>query len=230
MTTTEAVTVLRTLGTPNAEAQARRFGIHAKAILGVSAPKLRSLAKSIGTDHDLALALWRTGIHDARILAALIADPDRITMRVMDQWTREIENWAQCDACCLEVFLRSKHARTLPWRWSPSKKEFVRRAGIVMIAVIAVHRKDLTDNEVWKYTPLLMQCADDERNFVKKGVNWALRQIGKRNQRLLRKAVAFAEEMHTSSSRSARWIAADALREFRDPKTIAMVRKRKERI
>jgi 3-methyladenine DNA glycosylase AlkD len=229
MTTRETVSVLRSLGTSDAAAQAQRFGITAYRILGVSAPKLRSLAKQIDTDHTLALALWGTRIHDARILAALIADPERMTLRQMDQWSKEIENWAQCDACCLEVFRRSKYALTLPERWSPSKQEFVRRAGIVMIAALAVHRKDLSDEDLWKYTPLLKHCAEDERNFVKKGVNWALRQIGKRNLMLLDKAQDLAEELHRSSSRSARWIAADALREFHDPKTRAMVRNRKER-
>lgn len=227
MTKNETIRILRSLGSPVAAAGMKRFGISAASAFGVSAPRLRTLAKQIGTDHPLALSLWDTGIHDARILAAVIADPERMTVTEMDRWVKTVENWAQCDVCCLEIFRRSHAALTLPQRWSPSRSEFVRRAGIVMIAALAVHRKDLSDDELWSYTPLLRQCADDDRNFVKKSVNWSLRQIGKRNIRLLERAVRLAEEIRSLPSPSAKWIAAGALREFRDPKTIAMVRRRK---
>ncbi len=227
MTKNEVIRTLRSLGSPSAAAGMQRFGISAAKAFGVSAPQLRRLAKQIGTDHRLALSLWETDIHDARILAAVIADPERMTRKEMDRWAKSIENWAQCDVCCLEVFRHSRYALVLPQRWSPSTNEFVRRAGIVMIAALAVHRKDLSDDELWSYTPLLRQCADDDRNFVKKSVNWSLRQIGKRNIRLLEHAVRLAEEIRSLPSPSAKWIAAGALRELRDPKTIAMVRRRK---
>ncbi|NUN71253.1 MAG: DNA alkylation repair protein, partial [Bacteroidetes bacterium] len=199
---------LRSLGSPAAVKGMERFGIQAADAYGVPAPAIRSLSKKIGIDHRLALSLWETGNHDARILAAIIADPERITVTEMDRWVRSMENWAQCDTCCLEVFRRSRTALSLPQRWSPSPKEFVRRAGIVMIAALAVHRKDLSDDEIWSYTPLLLECADDDRNFVKKSVNWALRQIGKRNERLRQRAVGLAAEIQARPSRSARWIAA----------------------
>ncbi len=205
----------------------RRFAVASDHAFGVPAPVIRKLAKEIGIDHSLSLRLWNSGFHEARLLAALTADPERCTAAMMDRWVSEIQNWAQCDCCCSELFQKTRFARQLPARWGKRTNEFVRRAGIVMIAVMAVHHKTAADRVFEEYFPLLIRTSTDERNFVKKAVNWALRQIGKRNLVLQQKAIAVAEEIYQIPAPSSHWIAADALREFRDPKTIQMIKKRK---
>jgi 3-methyladenine DNA glycosylase AlkD len=206
----------------------KRFNIAATKTFGVTAPKIRMLAGQIGKDHSLALALWDSGYHEARILAALIAEPEKAKLKQLDRWVRDIENWAQCDACCLEYFQKTQYAPRLPERWTKNRGEFVRRAGIVMIAAMAVHHKKSSDEEMMAYFPLLKEYAVDERNFVKKAVNWSLRQIGKRNGALRKKAIALTEEIQNISSVSARWIASDALREFNDPRIIERTNRKKE--
>lgn len=227
MTTKEILDHLRKHGSQKNVKGMQRFGIHAKNAIGVSAPVIRSLAKRIGKNHSVALKLWETEIHEARILSALIADPDQFTLRLLDRWAVEIQNWAQCDTCCMELFEKTSYAYQLPFRWSIRQSEFVRRAGIVMIAVLAVHHKKTKDEEFEKFFPLLSATSTDERNFVKKAVNWSLRQIGKRNLRLNQKAIALAQEIRNIHSPSAKWIAADALRELTKPSTIAMIQRRK---
>lgn len=204
----------------------KRFGITAVDAFGVSAPDIRSIARQIKKDHELALSLWETDIHDARILAVLIADPERATISQMESWTRSMRNWAQCDAACGEYFRRTRYAADLPNRWCPRQKEFVRRAGFVMIAAMAVHHKHVEDNMFEELFLLIKEYSIDERNFVRKGVNWAIRQIGKRNIRLHKKAIALSEEIQNIPSRSAKWIAADALRELNHPTTISRLRKK----
>ncbi|MFA6468401.1 MAG: DNA alkylation repair protein [Bacteroidota bacterium] len=227
MTLPLVLKTLRSLGTKKNVEGMKRYGIHTIKAFGASTPAVRSLAKKIGVNHDLALALWNSGYHDAKILAALIADPHLATLSMLDQWARDLENWAQCDACCAEYFQKTKFAHQLPFRWSPNTKEFVRRAGIVMIAVMSVHHKRTDDAEFEKFFPLLRLYASDERNFVKKAVNWSLRQVGKRNLRLHKKSIALAKEILNIPSPSARWIANDTLKELQNPKTIAMIKRRK---
>ncbi|MDP1677552.1 MAG: DNA alkylation repair protein [Bacteroidota bacterium] len=228
MTLKEVLLQLQILGSKKNIDGMKRFNISFTKAFGVSAPNIRFLAKEIKKDHQLAIELWNTGYHDARILATLIADPRSANLKLLDQWTSEIENWAQCDACCAEFYQKTKYAQTLPFRWAKRKKEFVRRAGIVMIAEMAVHHKNMNDEFFEQYFQLLKQYSTDDRNFVKKGVNWALRQIGKRNMVLQKKTIALAREIQKIPFSSARWIATDAIRELTSFKTIAIINRRKK--
>ncbi|MBP6672482.1 MAG: DNA alkylation repair protein [Bacteroidetes bacterium] len=227
MTLKQTLDALRKKGNKRTVEGMKRFGITDVDAYGVSVPDIRSIARLIKKDHALARSLWESDIHEARILAVLIADPDHATLSQMDTWTRGMRNWAQCDAACGEFFQRTRSAETLPERWCRQPKEFVRRAGFVMMASIAVHHKKLDDHIFEDFFPLIIEYSIDERNFVRKGVNWALRQIGKRNLRLHKKAIALSKEIQNISSPTAQWIAADALRELNDPKTIALVHRRK---
>ena len=191
-----------------------RFGITAKKAYGWSAPALKKLAREIGHDHALALELWATKIFDARALATLIDEPGRVTKLQMEKWVRDFDSWAVCDGACLNLF------RYTPWacrkcrEWSARKGEFVKRAGFALMAGLAVSDKGAPDKTFLELLPIIKREATDERNFVKKAVNWALRQIGKRNLRLNRAALKVALEIHQLDSPSARWIASDALREL----------------
>jgi 3-methyladenine DNA glycosylase AlkD len=194
-----------------------RYGITSKNVLGLTAPYLRQLRRSIGTDHELALQLWSSGVYEARILAAMIADPARMTASLMTAWAREFDNWAICDGVCIHLFNRTAAAHRVASAWSRRQPEFVRRAGFTMMATLAVHDKDAGDAVFKAYLRRIMQTATDERNGVKKAINWALRQIGKRNMALNEAAVRTAKTIQRLESAAARWIAADALRELQSP-------------
>jgi 3-methyladenine DNA glycosylase AlkD len=198
----------------NVEGMAR-YGITAKRAFGVSAPVLRGLAKQIGKDHRLAGALWKKEILEARLLAAFIDEPERVTPAQMDKWVKDFDSWAVCDGVCLHLFVKTPHAHNKAVQWSRDDREFVKRAGFTMMACLAVHDKETGEGEFERYFALIRRAAVDERNFVKKAVNWALRQIGKRNQSLNRKAIRVAQGVQKLESKSARWIAADALRELK---------------
>lgn len=194
-----------------------RLGVPSERALGISAPRLRSLARRIGKDQNLSLKLWATGILEARVLAALTGDPEKVTWRQMGRWAKDFDSWAVCDACCGVLFVRSTHALKAAFLWCRSDKEFVKRAGFVLMAEAAIHLKALDDRH---FLPMLKQIrrgSVDERNFVRKAVNWALRQIGKRNMRLNRLAIAEGEHIRKIDSKAAHWIAADALRELKSP-------------
>ncbi|HNS20057.1 MAG TPA: DNA alkylation repair protein [Sedimentisphaerales bacterium] len=209
---------LRSLGDPrNVEGMAR-YGIRVTKAFGVSAPNLRALAKEIGRDHALAAELWRTGIHDARCLAALIDDPVQVTVQQMERWVKDFDSWAVCDCACGCLFDKTPHAWDKAIEWTERQEEYVKRAGFVLMATLAVHDKKTPDERFEAFLPLIAQHATDERNFVKKAVNWALRQIGKRSRRLNSLAVQTAERIRRIDSKSARWIASDALRELTNDK------------
>ena len=191
-----------------------RYGINPRGTLGVSIPALRALAKQTGPDHDLALKLWKTGIHEARILAGYIAEPAELTSRQMDAWARDFDSWDVCDQVCSNLFDKTRHARRKAIAWSRRREEFVKRAGYVLMAALAVHDKEAGDEVFEKFLPHIVRGAQDERNYVKKAVNWALRQIGKRNRKLNRCAIATARQIQKLPALAARWIAADALREL----------------
>jgi 3-methyladenine DNA glycosylase AlkD len=220
----EVVERLRSLGDPKAVAGAARFGIRVSSILGVSAPNLRKLAKNLGTDHALAGRLWKTGIHDARILAALTDDPAKVTRSQMERWARDFDSWAVCDAACCCLFDKTPHAWDKAVEWTDREPEYVKRAGFVLMAALAIHDKKAPDERFEAFLPFLVEHGTDERNFVKKAVNWALRQIGKRNARLNALAVRTAEEIRRIDSQTARWIASDALRELTSAKVQARLR------
>jgi 3-methyladenine DNA glycosylase AlkD len=192
-----------------------RFGIDVERRLGVSVPNLRRIGKRLGRDHELAQALWDTGIPDAQILAGLVAEPQRLGSRQMDAWVRSMRSWDVCDGACLNAFADSPLAWDKVAAWAGKRDEFVRRAGFALLAVLAVHDKSAPDARFIGSLPLIEAAATDERNYVKKAVNWALRGIGKRNAALNAAAVGCAERLQRLDSRAARWIAADALRELR---------------
>jgi 3-methyladenine DNA glycosylase AlkD len=210
----EIIERLKSLGDPKAVEGAARFGIHVPDILGVSAPNLRKLAKEVGPDHRLAAQLWRTSVHDARILATLIDDPVKVTKRQMERWARDFNSWAVCDAACCCLFDKTPYAWDKAVEWTGREPEYVKRAGFVLMAALAVHDKKAPNGRFEAFLPFLVQHATDERNLVKKAVNWALRQIGKRNAHLNQLAIRTAEDIRRTGSRAARWIASDALREL----------------
>lgn len=222
----EVLSKLRLLGDPKAAEAAGRFGIDVPGLLGVSAPALRKLAKEIGPDHRLAEQLWRTGIHDARLLATLVDDPAKVTLNQMERWARGFNSWAVCDAACGCLFDKTPYAWDKAVEWAARDEEYVKRAGFVLMAVLAVHDKKAPDERFEALLPYLKQHADDERNFVKKAVNWALRQIGKRNLRLNKLAIRTTEQIRALGFKSARWIAADALRELASDKVQARLRRK----
>jgi 3-methyladenine DNA glycosylase AlkD len=215
---------LRVHANPANVAGMARYGINPAGTLGVPVPILRRLAKETGRDHEIAEALWKSGIHEARILATLIADPAQVTARQMDRWARGFDSWDVCDQACQNLFRYTPMAFAKAGQWARSKPEFVRRAGFSLMAGLAVKAKDATDEQFAAFLPLIAEAADDDRNMVKKAVNWALRGIGKRNRRLHKMAIAAAVEIGKQDSRSARWIAADALRELRNPATAARIK------
>jgi 3-methyladenine DNA glycosylase AlkD len=159
--------------------------------------------------------MWASGIHEARILATMVEDPARITAAQMDRWARDFDSWDVCDQACQNLFRSTPHACSKAIEWSAAKREFVRRAGFALMAGLAAQRNKLDDAQFEAFLELIEGAATDDRNMVKKAVNWALRQIGKRNARLLGKAIAAAERIERLDARSARWIAKDALRELR---------------
>lgn len=211
----------------NVEGMAR-FGIRAKKVCGVSKPKLDEIAKRIGKNHALGLKLWNTGIHDARLLGVLISEPRLVTSRQMERWVRDFDNWDVCDGSCCHLFVDAKPAWKKAFTWSRRRREFEKRAGFALAAFLAVHDKAAGDAGFRKFLKVIECEAWDERNFVKKAVNWALRNIGKRNRRLNREAIATAERIRREGTRAGRWIAADALRELRSQAVQQRLR-RKER-
>ena len=192
-----------------------RYGIVANAALGVSVGDIRQIAKGIGCDRMLAQALWKTGIYEARMLACFVEDPAKISPSQMDRWAAAFDNWAICDTACFHLFDKSPHAISRVRAWAPDDREFVRRAAFALIASLALHDKTRKDSDFLRVLPLIRGAADDERNFVKKGVSWALRSIGHRKGQALRDAAfAMAKELSTSAHPVERWIGKDALRDL----------------
>lgn len=210
---------LKSLANPKNVAGMARFGINPRNTLGVSVPKIRSMAKKIGKNHDLALKLWDSKIHEARLLAGFIAQPQKTTEKQMEKWVKDFDSWDVCDQVCSNLFDKTGFAYKKAFQWSRRKEEFVKRAGFVLMAALSVHDKKARDKEFEKFFPVLKKESADQRNFVKKAVNWALRQIGKRNLNLNKKAIKLAKEIQKTDSKSAKWIAADAIRELTDAKT-----------
>src|SRR2546429_2521681 len=191
-----------------------RFGIRPTQVLGISIPTLRKMAKEIGRNQVLASALWDSGIHEARILASMIAEPQLVSAELMEEWVNDFDAWDVCDQVCGNLFDKTPYAYQKAKEWCQQEKEFVRRAGFVMMAELAGHYKKTQDQAFLQFFPLIKHYADDERNFVKKAVNWALRQIGKRNSHLRAVAMEWAYTIRQMDSQAARWIASDALKEL----------------
>jgi len=205
---------LRDLSNPAAVSGMARYGINPENALGVSIPNIRSLARQIKKDHSLAQELWATGIHEARILASMVADPKLVSQTQMDAWVNDFNSWDVCDQCCLNLFQKTNLAYEKAAEWSRAEPEFVKRAGFALMACLAVGDKQAGDDRFEEFYPLIEAESADNRNYVRKAVNWALRQIGKRNLKLNRQAIEVAGRIQARDAGSARWIASDALREL----------------
>ena len=198
----------------------QRFGIRFKRAYGVNIPVLRKLARDYKKNHEFALVLWETKIHELMLLAVFIDDYKQVTKAQMNNWVNDFASWDICDQCCSNLFEKTPYAFEKFFEWSKSKDEFIKRAAFAMMAAIAVHHKKTEDIELLDFFPLIEREAYDERNFVKKAVNWALRQLGKRSKLLFDEAVEVAKRIEQQDSKVAKWIAKDALREFRIKKDI----------
>jgi len=217
--TTEAryQSILRTLdslGDAESVAGMARFGITGKKVYGVSVAELRKMAKDTGAGHELAQRLWDSEIREARLLATMIDDPRGVTEHQMERWAAGFDNWETCDQCCMNLFENTPHAYRKAAEWACREEEFVRRAGFVLMARLAVSDKKASDERFLQFLPLIIHGASDARNFVKKAVNWALRQIGKRSLFLNARAVETADKIKVSGLPSGKWVAQDALREL----------------
>lgn len=221
----EVLEHLRSLANPANVAGMARFAINPDRTLGIDIPTLRKLARRIGADHTLALQLWGSGIHEARILASYIADPHQLSEAQVEQWVAEFDSWDVCDQVA-DLFAKTPFAYPKIAEWAQRPETFVKRAAFALITEITTHDKQASDEQLAQFFPIIVRASDDDRNFVKKAVNWALRSLGKRNRALNEQAIATARQIQALGTRPARWIAADALREL----TSAKVQARFERI
>jgi len=210
----EVIARLESLADPAAVEGMARYGITANKVYGVSIPNLRLLAKEIGKDHELAGRLWQDDARETRILACMVDPPRMVDEEQAERWVADFDSWEVCDQCCANLLEGTPFAYAKAAAWSERPEEFVKRAGFVLMARLAVSDKREPDERFAAFLPLILREATDKRNFVKKAVNWALRQIGKRDRNLNRLALATAREMQSLASPAARWIAADAIREL----------------
>jgi 3-methyladenine DNA glycosylase AlkD len=211
----------------NVEGMAR-FGIRSEKVLGLRMPDLTAIAKRVGKDHIIAQELWATGIYDARILAALVDEPGKVTRPQMEKWALDFDNWGVCDCACLHLFDKTPHAWEVVPDWCEREEEFVRRAGFAMIASLSSHDRTAADDRFNGLLPLIREASVDERPMVRKAINWALRQIGKRNIALNRAAIIEARTIKGLPSKTAMWIASDALRELEGEKVQTRLKERAE--
>ena len=226
MDTNEVLRWLERRGTRRSVEGMARYGIEAKRAFGVPMGTLLSLKKKLGTDHALSLALWESGWYEARLLAALLGDPRRVTRRQMNAWAAGFENWADCDTVCFKLFDGTPFAWEKSRQWAKSPREFVKRGGFVLMACLALHDKTAPDRSFMAFLPLIEKGARDERNFVKKGVSWALRAIGRRNPALNAAALEVSRRLARSEEAACRWVGKDALRELASPKVRAQLARR----
>jgi 3-methyladenine DNA glycosylase AlkD len=211
---TQIMQELESLANPEAVKGMARFGIQGARVLGISIPELRRMARQVGNHHTLALELWGSGVHEARLLATMIADVRQLTETQMENWVNDFDSWDLCDQCCGNLFVRSPLAFSKALEWADRREEFVRRAGFALMAYLAVHAKKAPDDDFAPFFPKIEQYAADNRNFVKKAVNWALRQIGKRNPHLNQQAVKLSLRLVSTENKTALWVGKDAYREL----------------
>jgi 3-methyladenine DNA glycosylase AlkD len=223
MQLTDVLNQLHSTANPDNVAGMARFGINPHNTLGIDIYTLRKIAKRIGTDHALALQLWNSGIHEARILASYIADPQHMSEAQIERWVADFDSWDVCDQV-VELFSKTPFAYRKVAEWSQRPEEFVKRAAFALVAELTAHDKQASDEQLAQFFPLIVRAADDDRNFVKKAVNWALRNLGKRNRVLNEQAIATARTIQALGTRPARWIAADALRELTSTKVQARLK------
>lgn len=217
---------LKLLANPENVARMARYGIATENTLGISMVTLRQIAKEIGKDHALALHLWDSGIHEARILATLVAVAKEVEEAQMERWVLDIDSWDVCDQLCGNLFYKTAYSTVKALAWSARDETFAKRAGFVLMTQLAVKDKKASDDAFLVYLPIIAREAHDERNFVKKAVNWALRQIGKRNLNLNAAAIQTAQAIAQQESKAARWIANDALRELQSAKVQARLKQK----
>ncbi len=192
-----------------------RFGINTEKTYAVRMPELRRMAKKVGKNHLLALKLWEAGYSETKILASMIDDPKIVTEHQMENWVVGFNSWDICDQCCMNLFRKTSFAYKKAFEWSMREKEFVKRAAFTLMAVLAVHDKKATDDNFKQFFPIIIRESNDNRNYVKKAVNWGLRQIGKRNRSLNNESIKVAKQIQRINAKSAKWIATYALRELR---------------
>ena len=216
---------MRSRANPRAVDGMMKFGISPEGTLGLPMPWLREMSKRLGKDHRLARGLWETGVHEARILACLVDDPRLVTEAQMERWVRDFDSWDVCDGCCGNLFDKTRFAYPKALEWSGRDEEFVRRAGYVLMAELAVHDKKAPDSAFIRFFPAIEDGSSDPRNFVMKAVNWALRQIGKRNMRLNGEALALASRISEREGSGARWVASDAIRELKSERVRGRLRR-----
>jgi 3-methyladenine DNA glycosylase AlkD len=224
MQCTEILERLKSAADPHAVAGMARFGIMVTTAYGVSIPQVRTLARELGTDHELAQDLWASGVHEARILASMIDDPNQVTDAQLERWVLDFDSWDLCDQCCVNLFRKTAAAYQKAIDWSAREEEFVKRAGFVLIAALAVHDKGAADSAFLQFLTIIKREAGDNRHVVKKAINRALRQIGKRNHYLNHCVLKTAEEMLANDSTTAHWIASDAIRELTSEKVQNRIR------
>ena len=217
---------LKSLADPRVRQSMTYFGVNVPKAHGISVPVLHALSRRIGKDHKLAEELWASGIHEARLLAALIAESEKVTAKQMDRWARDFDSWDIVDCTCRYLYAFSAPAWRKVEAWSRRREEYVKRAAFSLAAYLSYIDKQSPDGRFKRFLRVIERESDDDRNFVRKAVNWALRQIGKRNLRLNRAAIRAAERIRLRGSRAARWIAADALRELRSPAVQARLRRK----
>jgi len=215
---------------PKGKEHLQRVGLPVEKMIGISMQEIRSIAKEIGKNHNLALELWNEELHEAKLLAVLLAEPKKVTEDLMETWVSQFYSWDITDHSCNNLFDKTPFAFAKAQEWTRRTEEFVKRAGFTLIATLAVHDKKTPDIVFEKMFPLIMEQATDDRNYVKKAVNWALRQIGKRNLELNQKAIQVALSLQQSQCSSARWIAVDALRELRNDKILVRVQQRGKKL
>jgi len=225
----EIIAALKSMGSrdPKDLKGMERYGINISRTLGaVSTPSMMKLARQLGKDHALAQRLWTTGFREARILAFMTDDPEQVTARQMDSWVEDFDSWDICDGTCLHLFSKSSLAFDKALEWTSLNEEYVKRAGFVLMACLAVGKRKTNDDQLAAFLPIIERESGDERNYVKKAVNWALRQIGKRNNYLNKLAVEAGERIKSRDSKTARWIASDALCELTSEKVILRLSKK----
>lgn len=223
----DVLRLLRAMADPSRLEGMARYGIVTAGALGVTVTELRRVARRLGRDHELALALWDSGIREARILASLIDDPTAVSERQMEAWVADLDSWDVCDGVCGNLFDRTPFALDKALEWSAREPEFEKRAGFVLMACSAVHRKDLPDASFAALLPVIRDRAIDDRTYVKKAASWALRQIGKRSGDLNTRAIRAARQIELIDARAARWVARDALRELEGERVQARLRGRR---
>lgn len=209
---------LRSLENPTNRQGMKRFGINTEHALGISMKTLRGVARSYRKDHELALSLWESGLHEARLLAVLIDDPRQLGEEQLEEWVADIQSWDLCDQACSNLFDKWPGAYHKAREWSQRDEEFVKRAGFVLMAVLSVHDKKAGDDQFIEFFDDIEREADDPRNFVKKTVNWALRAMGKRNATLNEQALQMARKLACSENKTACWVGRHALRELESDK------------